>query len=421
MPIRKYGEPPFKYGEGTHYYGEIAEEVLTDFTLGGWLDSGYLNEIHYNGYSKISLPTVFPLQVKGYKIIFYDTTGEKIGELSSETGTPLGLLIEFELIDHGCGSFKMELSELPAELEEVTGDYRVDIHLFGDINPWYSGYILNPPKPGSTESKIIYEGYGYYNQLNDQPIKRSYENKLITYIVRDIISTIIEPETDIVYSALSIINSSIMVAAISWKHISAKDVLSQLSELVLGYQFGVDEQRRFFFRQKDTSINQFAHWWAGKNLQTFIPAEDRSTIRNRLYIYTAENEDEPVCVVDDLVSQALYRVRADKLTMPSILDASLAEEWGNYKLTQLAYPKQTAKITGIEVFKYKIEAKGKARVTSKDGLHTYELPIERVKYRISSNGLEVDVELGEKDKSFTASQLALGQKILTLEQLGDQG
>jgi len=399
---------------------------MSDFTLGGRYGSAYLNGMHYSGSAILATPVTFPLATTGYKIIFYNRSGEKVGEITSEVEQSLLLNAKFELLVSGCGAFKIELSELPAELTDITYGYRVDIHLFGDSNPWYSGYIIELPQKGSTETTWEYSGYGFYNQLDDVFALKEYTNKQVSYIVKDIISTLIEPETDIVYNASRIQPTIYQVAKIRWDHVSVKEIMKQLSELVDGFDFGVDENRTFFFREKDTTVNSNAHWWAGKHLNTFIPKADISKVKNKLHIYGGEvtggagEETNYVITVEDLVSQALYGVKEDKLTLPSVLDAGDAEQWGNYKLTELAYHTQPAKITGIEVFKTRIEALGKTRVTSIDGLYEFELPIKRVKYNISSNGIEVDVELGEKDVAFTQEELKLKQQLATADALADQ-
>lgn len=428
MPYRKIGTDDWKIGLSHAKIGEVAEEILTDWTLGGWLGSDHLGEIHYAGFSLVAVPTVFPLQTKGYKIIVYNRTDEKIGEISSEIEKPILNSCTFELIDKGCGSFDIELSKLPKELEDIGYYYRIDIHLFGDSSPWYSGYIIEKPAKGTTEKSWKLSGFGYYNQLDDISITREYKNKQITMIVRDIISTIIEPQTDIVYAANKIEGSSVVIGeeGIVWDHVKAKEVIKQLAELVLGYDYGVDAERKFFFRKEDTTIQQDAHWWTGKHLDTFIPKEDITKIFNVIHVFSGkvqENKSNYLGTVESEISQAIYGFKREiNLTLPSILDDELAMDWGRYKLKEQAYedyPPIDAKVTGIEVFKRKIEAKGRARISSKDGLHEYEFPIAKVKYKLSSDGLTVDVELGQKDVSFTAEQLALQQKIITMEQLED--
>lgn len=426
MGVRRYGDVDFLYGEGGHLYGELGVADLTDYVHGSFYGSVHLGNSFKAGSRSIYAPVVFPLQGKGYKIIFYDKTGLKVGEISSEIQNSPLINASFELLTNGCGAFEILLSQLPKELEDIDYNYRVDIHLFGDENPWYSGYILHLPEEGTTEIGWEYSGFGYYNQLNNKRVNRSYENKQVSYIVRDIISTIIEPETDIVYDALKIEATFYEVKSIRWDRAPAKEVMKRLSELALGYEFGVDEERDFFFRQKDTAINEDARFWVGKHLGTFVSKKDVEPVRNRLFIHSgkvtgaAGAKTNYVCTVEDVGSIAAYDVREDSLTMPAVLENADAQQWGNYKLTELKDPVQTGKITGIEVFKRRINAKGKAKITSLNGLHSYELPIKKVKYKISSEGIVVNVDLGKKDVSFSAEQLRLAQKVITNEQLEEQ-
>ena len=427
MGVKRYGSAGFLYGEGSHLYGELEGADLTDWAGGSFYGSAYLgNAFKAGSRASIYAPVAFPLQGKGYKIIFYDKTGLKVGEVSSEIQNSPLISASFELLTNGCGAFEILLSELPKELEDITYNYRVDIHLFGDSSPWYSGYVINLPQPGGTDIGWKYSGFGYYNQLGRKRINRSYKNKQVSYIVRDIISTIIEPETDIVYDALKIEATSYEVKSIRWDRAEAKDVMKRLSELALGYEFGVDEERDFFFRQKDTAINEDARFWVGKHLKTFISDVDVEPVRNRLFIHSGEvtgaegEKTNYVCTVEDGSSISAYGAKEDSLTMPAVLEDADATQWGNYKLAELKDPVQTGKITGIEVFKRRINAKGKAKVTSLDGLYSYELPIKKVKYKISSSGIIVSVDLGKKDVSFSAEQLRLQQEIITMEQLEEQ-
>ena len=415
----------FLIGEGSHYIGEIAGTDLTDTLSGSYYGGVFKAGSYYAGYSAAYTPVVYPLQGKAYKIIFYDRDGLKLAEISSEVQKGLLLSASFELLTNGCGAFDIFLSSLPEELEDITYNYRVDIHLFGDDSPWYSGYIIDLPQEGTTEIGWKYSGFGYYNQLDDVFVNRSYEVKQVSYIARDIMSTLIEGNTDIVYDFNKIEATAYEVQSISWERVAAKEVMKQLAELVLGFEFGVDEKREFFFREKDTDVNEDARLWVGKHMSTFIPKADISKIKNKLYIYSGEvtgaegEKSNYVLTVEDATSQAAYGVKEDKLTMPSVLDSADAEQWGNYKLSELKDPVQIAKITGIEIFKTRINAVGKANITSVDGLHTFTLPIKQVKYSITSNGITADVDLGEKDVSFVAESLRIAQKIIVAEQLED--
>jgi hypothetical protein len=387
--------------------------------------STYLGRDYLGGRRGVAIE--YPLQDKGYKIIFYNRLGEKQYEVSSEIEKSILLNASFELLTNGCGTFGLMLSEIPVEITGMIYGWRVDIYLYGDSNPWYSGYILKFPQSGSTKIVYEYEGFGFYNQLDDVYIQASHTNKQVSTIVDLLVRTIIEPYTDIVYHAANIQDTDYEIQSIRWDHVSAKDVMKELSELAGGFLFGVDEHRRFFFRAKDTSINENARFWVGKHLETFIPDADYDKIKNRLHIYAGivtggeGTKTNYIYTVNDNASQALYGIKAEKLTIPSALDNTDATQWGNYKLTEKKDPIQTAKVTGIEIFQKKIEAIGKMKVTSNDGLHEYELAMERVEYKIDSNiGIEVNVELGRKDISFTEEQLNFKKKLTIAEALADQ-
>ncbi|MBA7568553.1 hypothetical protein ES708_10282 [subsurface metagenome] len=382
MGVIKYGKVAFRYGEGKHYYGELESIDLTEYKRGSFYGNVFLAFSYKAGYRGVYIPVVFPLQGKAYKIIFYDRTGLKIGEISSETEKSPLINATFELLTLGCGAFDISLSELPEYLKDITYNYRVDIHLFGNGNPWYSGYITDLPQEGTTELAWKYSGYGFYNQLEDVLVERVYEGREVAYIVNDLMSTLIEAATDIVYSVDKIKATAYEVQSIRWDRVSSKEVMKELAEMVLGYEFGVDEDREFFFRPKDTSINEDTRFWVGKHLTVFIPKADISKIKNKLHIYSgkvtgaAGEKTNYVLTVEDVPEGE--NPKEDKLTLPSALDDADAGQWGNYKLTESKDPVQTAKVKGVEVFKTKIEPIGKAKITSIDGLHTYELPIKQV-------------------------------------------
>jgi hypothetical protein len=421
MAVIKYGQIG-KYGAG-YKYGQLAGATFLNAVASmSYRGNLYFAWGRFAGGRTLPVTVTFPLQGAGYKIIIYDTLGVKLEEISSETQESPLLSFEFELLTSGCGTFKFKLSQ---DLNvALTYNYRVDVHLFGDDDPWYSGYIIKMPQAGTTEIVQEYSGYGFYNQLDDVMVNRTYTSKQISWIVRDLISTLIEPQTDIVYDVAKIAPTSYVVQDIKWDRVSAKEVFKQLAELALGYEWGVDEERDFFFRQKETTIADVARMWAGKHLTKFVPEANVEKIKNKIHIYSGQvevgNETGYVLTVEDATSQAAYGVKESKETLPSVLSDDDAEQWGNYKLSELKDPVQSAKIEGIEVFQTKIEARGKAKITSADGLNSYELPIEKVKYKISSKGIVVDVELGEKDVFLSKATLALLAKQKMLEQLGDQ-
>lgn len=366
----------------------------------------------------------FPLSGYGYNIIFYDKGGSKVGIVSSDIQNSVLLNGQFELLNAGCGMFEIELSELPAALSGITYNYRVDIHFFNDVNPWYSGYILEIPKSGTTEQTFKIKGYGFFNQLSDILINESYSSDYVHVIVKDLMTSNIEDKTDIIYRASKIETTTYEVQSAAWERVVSKEVFKQLSEYTLGYEWGVDADREFYFREVSTDIEDEAQLFVGKNLDKFIPEEDISEIKNKLYIYGGEVSGTPptnyLITVEDTASQSAYGLKEAKLTIPSALDIDDAEQWGNYKLAELKDPIQRASVNGIEIYQVRLEAKRNARITSINGLYEYTLPIKRVQYKFDSGGIIAAVQLGELDRSWTYEQIKIREKLIEQEQLNDQ-
>ena len=107
-----------------------------------------------------SVPDFYPGQ---FTVIAYNKSGTKTAYFGSGAEHNALSKVTFEIGETGCGNVELTFHELPSNAEL---DYmqRIDIHLFGDRSPWYSGYIINRPVKGTTDTTYTFKGYGYYNQ-----------------------------------------------------------------------------------------------------------------------------------------------------------------------------------------------------------------------------------------------------------------
>lgn len=112
----------------------------------------------------------FPTRIYGTKIVIYDSTGLKKFEIGDDIRDNKIISVNFTENSHGCVSFNFTLSQYIAALY----NYRVDIFLYGQNTPWFSGYINKKPRSGTTETTFKYEGYGYYDQLETCIIDKEY-------------------------------------------------------------------------------------------------------------------------------------------------------------------------------------------------------------------------------------------------------
>mgnify|MGYP000896163116 CR=1 FL=1 len=340
-----------------------------------------------------------------FAVDFYSAGGIRTATLVSDrTDSPV-ISAEFELNQNGCAQFKLVLNK--AHGITIAYNQRIDIRLFGDTQPWYSGYVQVRPIEGTTAETLEYSGYGFYQQCEGVIVNGTYSNKEISQIVRSIVRDYIEPKTGALLALDKIYSTGYTATGLKFDHVTAKDALSQLAEFAANYIHGVDETRDVFFKPLITKINENSRFWVGHHIEKFLPEEDVETVVN--YIYVQGGDSTVVYETSDAASIAAYGMRGAVLTIPSAVEDVDAQRWGNSQLAALKDPQRTAKVDGIkpDILKRKIKPEGMARITTYDGSSHYDYTIQKCKYKISSAGITMTMELGEYTKG-------LGEYILKL-------
>lgn len=339
------------------------------------------------------------LELKGFKIKFYDLSDVKLYELGSDVKRGRISEASFELMDFGCGEFSFLLDDKPPF--DLTYRTRVDIHLYFDEVAWYTGFIQAIPQPGQ-KTPYEFSGFGFFEQLDWVLVTDNYETLDVADIVKDIIENKVAPNTQIIYNESKIEATGYTVNAIDFYLSFAKDAIQSLADIAVGYEFGVDNVREFYFRSIDTDLKY--HCWAGKQFQHIKIEENPFAVRNRLYIKVGLIQGEGFgyikegsnCIgyVDDATSIATYGLREGVVTAPDVLNIADAQRWAGEILQNKKNPNIKAKISNVlfDKTKTKIDSEGKVRVTAHEGSE-YELKIEKVAYSISSQGVLGEMEL----------------------------
>jgi hypothetical protein len=359
------------------------------------------------------------LQERGFKLIFYSTGGLKVGELGSDVKEAHVSEAQFELADFGCGAFSFKLDEKPAF--SIGDRTRVSIHPYFDTQPWFIGFIQKQPDPGA-KKPFEYSGFGFYEQLDWILVTESYTTQDISDIVKDIINTIVAPNTQIVYNAAKVETVGYMLNSISFDHTKAKDAIQMLADAAQNFEFGVDNEREFYFRAIDTSIKKY--FWAGKHFQDDDIQVDPTGIRNKLYVKVGQIQAGGTNIigsVSDSGSISTYGMREDVITAPEILSTADALRWAGYILDQKKNPMTQAKVGGyfLDTEKEKISALGKVKLTTEDG-DEYSLAVKRVTYKISAAGMTADLELGTIIVPFEQQLVNMLRQVQEEQRLGDQ-
>lgn len=327
---------------------------------------------HQNVYHKIpSFPEQigYSVQVPSIELKFYDRRTGLVGLVSSETYEQLLEEITFEHVATGCGGVNFSLGKAPTSFAIRPG-MRVDIHMFRDVKPWYSGILLRTPTFGSTDLRVQCEGHGFYDYLDNIFCKTSgakptqFLNTEVTSIVVSILQNFIVQAAPVEFNPGKIEVTSYVAAKVDLEMATAKQALEDLAALAQDFEIGIDESRELFFRRITTTPTM--NFFYGKHLEGLEVTEDYSKLSNRLYVKHAFTDPSSktvhnVLTVEDVDSQRLYGIREAQMTAPSVVNTADALRWANYQLTQTKRPLRSARLANVEV-STKLVVRGSSRV-----------------------------------------------------------
>lgn len=266
-------------------------------------------------YGKVDEHTVDWDRNFSYELRIYNTSGTKVAEIVGDIEHTTLSALEFELLQNGgCGAFSFTLAD---EYTDATIDYnyRVEMSFYTQPNRWFSGLITEVPKKG-TDTTWKYSGYGYFKQLEFIRINTSHTAQEISATATAILD-LVTPDTDIVKDTDKIEDTGYTTAAtLKWERIKARSCFKTLAELATDYEFGVDEERDFYFRAISTTVLE--KFWIGKHLTAFDPKENQDNLCNRLYIRCGRLTDgtDYVLYRENAASQSTYGLREDVVRAP---------------------------------------------------------------------------------------------------------
>lgn len=340
-----------------------------------------------------------------YTVIAYNSDGTKTAIFGAGSESNSIKKLTFELAETGCGKVDITFNKLP-DNTELDYRQRIDIHLYNDPRPWYSGYIITRPVDGTTEGSFRFTGHGYYNLLEKVIVTGTFENMEASGIVKEIARTV-ERNVGLTFNADKIVNTAYTITRIEFDHVTAKEALKQLSDFAVDYVYGVDEYRQLYFKPRDNDINEQARFWVGQHVKSYVPAWDVEKIVNHAYIKGGGVDDageQWLAEVSDTESQAVYGLQEAVWTLPSAYAAADAARWGLNQISKYKEPVKSAKVSGIRLeyprpdgsfFVRRLSTQGQTAITTlKGAVHTY--PISKLKYTVTdTDGIKLDMELGE--------------------------
>lgn len=338
---------------------------------------------------------------------FYDRAGTLVRQLGTNAQTGYITALAWDLTNQGCGTCNLTVTE---DLG-LQFDYRVAVHLWNQVEPTWSGFLLRDPSTGGTSRLFSYEFQGGRQLLDRVYVTATYGSQSVLAIVLDVLRAA-ELRLPIAFNEGKVDTIAYStVGDLKFLRTPLSKVLSQLSDLAGGYEFGVDHQAEFFFRAPSSTVD--LHTWVGKHLQTYTPGNDYSEICNRLYIKTGKvrSDLDPADpfyktnwlpdYVEDAgpgSSQDLYNLREGEYSAPSVLNLVDALVAGTVEMNKRKNPRRFASVSGLTYDGTNLSTAGQARIVGRDGTEqTY--PKKRLRYTVDGARISVELELGDFDDS----------------------
>lgn len=214
-----------------------------------------------------------------------------------------------------------------------------------DYDLFYQGRIESveySPMPG--KETITISGFGYQSQLKDIIITEDYTATELSVIVKDILDNHIIPSTntDISYENADIESTGFTPSGtISFDSVTAMDALSDLADIAGNVDWGVDRNRKFYFKQRSTIVTEKIYIGSPELLDirigtTSIGLLSRAVVRGEgTFIYTK----------DYAKAQAKYKRRDVAISRSSVSSNDIAEQLADTEFARRKEPIRRAEYT----------------------------------------------------------------------------
>lgn len=340
------------------------------------------------------------MQQKNHKIVISDRNfniKEEIQDIASN--------IQFEYTRlGGCGAFSFDVPIAYCRELALGGNFNVKIYW---RNPATKSFVLRYQgriedkinNVGADSESITIQGMGYQSALSDIFINRSYSSQEVSVIIKSILDNDIVPNTDITYDSADIEVTSFTPTSypIATDGLQA---IQNLSDLVGAREWGVDANRKFFFKQRSAAIG--FRFPFGSKILTFSDDNTTKQIVNRVIIIggTLGDGSTYTKTFNEPNSQAKWKRRDSSIQNSSIITDDVAEQFANAVFAQYSGVTHSAQLVAlddsqIEVaipiplvqLRPKIVTYGTTTYGSNlySGLINYQ--VNRIQYKLDSDGV----------------------------------
>lgn len=164
----------------------------------------------------------------------------------------------------GCAQFSFTINSRYCRETVLGTNFNVQIKRRNPITKeydlWYQGRIESVNEDVAPDKEIIeVSGFGYQSELRDINVDETYTSDEASVIVKHILDNYIVPYTNVTYDNGDIEATSFTFDSYKFEDIKAIDAFKQIAEIVGNIEWGVDRNRKFYFKQRSDDVGWIEH------------------------------------------------------------------------------------------------------------------------------------------------------------------
>lgn len=234
----------------------------------------------------------------------------------------------------GCGACQLRLIDNfdGALVGQLVEDHSLRAYV-NDVL-WYSGYIdrVSPNVTGQDET-IEVLALGYVNQLKRVIVReKTYQNKEISTIVRDIAEVYATAYTDIVSTAPNYVDTGYTADEVYFNE-SAFECISKLSDIAGRREWGVDANKNIFFKRRDDAPKH--HFNLTQDFTSFQPIRDYNPIITKIYLEGSDGYKQTFTITNRT------SLREEIVSNSAIKTSSVGYQYARMYLKERGTPKRS--------------------------------------------------------------------------------
>lgn len=235
--------------------------------------------------------------------------------------------------DGGCEGFSFRVAKKYCTELELGNNFNVRFYIRNNATKnydiKYQGRIENRKNTlkGATEG-IALSCYGYQSQLKDVHVNDTFTSTEISAIVTDLLDTYVTPNTDITYDAGDIDVTTFTPNSVKFNYVSLSEAFRKLSDITGGVVWGVDKNRKFFFKAK-SEVTSHRYFLGGKILEFDVDDSSREIV-NKVIVMGGKVSGSPFVYTKTYAKGELkYKLREKIVKNSAIVTDAVAEQFAD--------------------------------------------------------------------------------------------